>query len=241
MSSKQQFEREYMGTFEPSRGLQPPRRPRLAAVLAALTDDAVEWWEWQIAHAVDWNFGPNGVVTSGYMLAAERRDGVVFWRREEGGKDPWTRSITPAEAWELLAARDLIPLSWLDNPRRFGVLGPERCGDCPRGAKPPLCVMCDGTRLFAGALLPHPSTLAEIVFFASLDPEAVERAELLAAEAIQHQRAAAWRFGAVDHEPHGTARRVQALRAINDLGIGTGQTRRGSALAPYAILVCPPL
>lgn len=199
--------------------------PRLAAVLAVLSDEPEERWTRCVEEGHRLSFGPPLVCAYDCHLDT-----------------PVRPVYRPEEAWELLATRDLIPLSWIDHPRRFGVLGPEPCGDCPRwGKPPPLCTMCDDTRLFASALSPHPATLAELVAFASLDPEAVERAELLAAEAIQHQRAAAWRFGTVDHEPHGTERRVQALRAINELGLGTGQTRRGSALAPYAILVCPPL
>jgi hypothetical protein len=86
MNDKQQFEREYMGTFEPSRVPPPPLRPRLAAVLAALTDDDPEWWVWQVKHTEQWDFYTRAVVTHGAALARERRDGALFWHHENDSR-----------------------------------------------------------------------------------------------------------------------------------------------------------
>lgn len=241
MNDKQLFEREYMGTFEPRHG--PPRRPRLAAVLAALTDDDPQWWEWQIKHTERWDFHHSGVVTHGVALARHRRDGALFWHRENDSRG-LARPITPAEAWELLAARDLIPASWVDNSRRFGVRTARgrTCYNCPPPSKSKHCPLCDNTRIVAATLSTTPPTLADVVAFASLDHEAVDRAELLAIEHVGTARLICWRFGAVDPETasaHGY--RQEPGQAIAGLGFGFALAPRDTPLHPYKILVCPPL
>jgi hypothetical protein len=210
-------------------------------VLAALTDDDPEWWAWQVKHTKRWEFHGRGVVTHGAMLAGARRDGGLFWRHEidDGGLS--MRPITPAEAWEMLAARDLIPLSWTDHRRRFGMRGGARCYHCPRGTRPPVCTLCDGTKLRCDGFGEYPATLEDLVAFASLDPERVERAERLGAESIHHDKPTLWRFGAVSPENHGSASRVQAVGAIHGLGFGEGQAERGSIQHSYRVLVCPAL
>ena len=104
------------------------------------------------------------------------------------------------------------------------------------------CVLCDNTRIVAATLSASPDTLADVVAFASLDPEAVDRAELLALEHVGTARPICWRFGAVDPETasaHGY--RQEPGQAIAGLGFGFALAPRDTPLHPYKILVYPPL
>lgn len=226
MNNKQLFEREYMGTFEPRRG--PPRRPKLAAVLAALNGWPVDAraFQYEIDHK-------KRLHLYGYAVYADDAPTIFF-----------LDDLSPAEAWELLAARDLIPASWVDHPRRFGVRTTRgrTCYNCPPISKSKHCPLCDNTRIVAATLSASPDTLADVVAFASLDHEAVDRAELLAIEHVGTARPICWRFGAVDPETasaHGY--RQEPGQAIAGLGFGFALAPRDTPLHPYKILVCPPL
>jgi hypothetical protein len=103
---------------------------------------------------------------------------------------------TPRAAWEALASRGVIPMSWIGAERRFAGSDCAACrgtgwetttdyrGDEFYGA----CERCE-ERGFR-ELLDAPPTLAACVAFAS-DPEGIETAEALAREA--DARLAPWR------------------------------------------------
>lgn len=123
---------------------------------------------------------------------ARRWSEGVEW--ECGGVALLTRwEITdPREAWELLATREVIPLAWLDDPRRRFVCATCR-GDGVHyqtrdgGARntPYDCPAC------AGGMIQHPPTVAECVAFAS-DPAGVMTAEAIARQITGCERVV-WR------------------------------------------------
>lgn len=96
-------------------------------------------------------------------------------------------SDAAAVAWEALASRELIPMSWIELPTRSFVRMPGNrwCFVCQRPG-------CEHT--LARALRASPWTLRDCVVFAS-DPEGVGAAEALAEEisfAYAHTARVAW-------------------------------------------------
>ncbi|MBL8683609.1 MAG: hypothetical protein JNK05_30845 [Myxococcales bacterium] len=88
-------------------------------------------------------------------------------------------SITdPAEAWEALAARDVVPLSWVSHPTRQVVVDGVKC---PRCRDP----FVGHTRKCPRAAVP--ATVAAALTLAS-DPATVETVESLALEAFARIR-----------------------------------------------------
>lgn len=168
MNDKQLFEREYMGTFEPRRGPLPlPQRPQLAAVLAVLTDRPESYWA--------------GSFRAGYKATTERGGVLLEYDVARFSVDPpmlmrirWAKTV--AEAWEVLATRGLIPLSWLDNPRIFEHehhRSSRRMRGCPD--------YCGVHR----TALPH--NLAEVASIAS-DARGIETAEAVAGQFLPGRR-----------------------------------------------------
>lgn len=218
-----QFEREYMGTFEPRHAaLLPPRRSRLAAVLAALTDRPESYW--------------TGSFRDGYEATADNRGVSLTLDRDRVPVDPpliargqWCVG-TPAEAWELLAARDLIPLSWTDHPRRF-----ERAYHCPHG-KLRGCSWCGpGIRTI-------PSTLAEIVAIAS-DVVGVETAEAIVGQQFP-QHTVLWSVRPkkeIDDRLAEARRGSRQPETPEDKGLAELGYLRWSLMDPYCMVLCPML
>lgn len=215
MSSKL-FEQEYMGTFEPRHAaLLPPRRPKLADVLAALTDRPEGYWA--------------GSFRDGYEATADNRGVSLAIDRELIVRGQWCAG-TPAEAWEILAARDLIPLSWTDHPRRF-----ERSYHCPHG-KLRGCSWCGpGIRTI-------PSTLAEIVAIAS-DVHSIETAEAIVGQQFpQHTVLWSVRPQKEIDDRHAEARRGNRRpETPEDKGLAEIGYLRWSLLDPYCMVLCPAL
>lgn len=137
----------------------------------------------------------------------------------------------PADAWELLAARGLIPMDWVDDPRRR--------------------FLADG-----GPGVPHPPTVLGAVLLAS-DTAGVLRAEALARELTELPRVT-WTCGRTRQPlgasgPHGYVLAMQATEVewverlalapsddpqpMRDL-LATGYSFRG-ALDDAACLFCP--
>ena len=83
--------------------LPMPARPALAAVLDVLAEPAHRPWA-ELVNYSDVRLDPAGV---GYGAA-----GMLLAR--------WN-PLSPAEAWELLATRELIPMDWVEQPRRVFV------------------------------------------------------------------------------------------------------------------------
>lgn len=89
-------------------------------------------------------------------------------------------ALSRREAWEVLVARGLIPMSWVDDPRRrFVRFTPDSVGiECHHGFDH--CPECDGS-------LASPASAAECLVFAS-DIEAAITAEAIARELTKHDR-----------------------------------------------------
>lgn len=140
-----------------TKGLQ---RPGLADVLAALTGDERDWWDYQLFLARTVTLQSGGVYTDSEGLRNLRRDGAV----------PWITKDT-REALELLQTRGLAPE---DDVRRRFIAGPEwRTGAAPDS---PL------------AMFGVPFTIPDLVAYASLGPAAILRAEELARETVARLR-----------------------------------------------------
>jgi hypothetical protein len=119
---------------------------------------------------------------------ASRRHIDAWWLDQRTSGD---QGAAAAVAWEALAARDWIPLSWVGDPARVFLRDPER-SPCPACANlPPGCPECPRR---------HPSetpwTLRECVVFAG-DPSGILAVEALAGQWLSRlgrtPRHSAWR------------------------------------------------
>lgn len=139
-----------------------PARPRFAEALSVVSAlpaaEAVAAWERTIE-----------------LRAHNKRIDDVWVRRPRGLRDP-------AEAWELLATRDVIPRSWAERaPARHRVRC--ECLVCAVHTRPSVrsrCPACRGAGWSAGDGA-APPTIRGCLTLAS-DPDGVERAEALARE-----------------------------------------------------------
>lgn len=146
-----------------------PLRPALADVLAVLTDTLPAQWspESYRVTAVTWRWvgrrhPPQGMgVDGGVPLAM----------------------TDPAEAFEAITVRGVLPDSWAVDVRRGWVCA--MCGGDGNGNAPlsGACVPCRGFGHVA-----HPPTIPALVAWASLGPTAILRAEELAREAVRQLR-----------------------------------------------------
>lgn len=211
-----------------------PRRPMLGAVLAHLTDTDADLWR---PH-------PSGVIvaSASHVRGAWVPSGMPFITSRA-----WV-TTNVAEAYELLQARDLVPMGYVG---RFVC---EACGgrgstsvETPEGyGYAPRCLDCVG----AGHR-PHPPTVAALASWASLgfaagddapdDTLTIPRAEALAGDeefagaVFSHAPPVWWRVyppgaDASRAYPEGTAR-----RALCDAGLGF---RR---MSTHTMLYVPPL
>lgn len=157
-----------------------PAYPALAAVLAALTSLPAEVWEaWP---------------SISKRLAMDERGVRLIHIMNDGfpamGPTPWI-ATDPAEAWEILDARGLLPS---EGARAFwcGACDGAGCGPfeaCYREPGTdawtgPTCTACRGERR-----ADHPTTVPDLVAWASLGAEAIVTAEMRAREvapAIAH-------------------------------------------------------
>jgi hypothetical protein len=196
--------------------LRPARR-RLAAALAAVaaTDTTVGIWRARIAEGMRIR-----------VRADRRRATVVYERRNwDRPQDRWEQACrheSAAEAWEALAAREVIPHDWVGDPRRGFDAGTvlhswPTTVDAPADAGWHLEYSSGATRLVTraeiGALararlqsydaaarevlrggwtMPLPPTVAACVALAS-DPEGVLAAEGLAHQVVHHLEATRFR------------------------------------------------
>jgi len=122
-----------------------PHRPQLGPVLDALVDsDGREVPSWWLTNRV-------AVVAraNAHEVIIEARGHFVAW--------PW-RTTDVAEAWEILQARDLVPL---DCRARFVCARCEGTG-VPGHLVDTACLDCDGGHR------PHPPTVAALASWASL-------------------------------------------------------------------------
>jgi hypothetical protein len=99
---------------------------------------------------------PSVLLRTGATRVTTSATGVDLWVRDEYGWGFRWRTTDPAEAWEILQARDLVPL---DCRSRFV------CEDCGGTGGPYVggCLDCN-----AIGHRPHPSTVAALASWASL-------------------------------------------------------------------------
>ena len=107
------------------------------------------------------------------------------------------RSESPQSAWETLLAREIIPMEWVDDPkRRFMQTFRSTCNGCDGFGTASLgnsCRTCDGIGwVDRGNKLPHPITVKECLFAASHITHMIT-AEELAYECARHVDAKAHR------------------------------------------------
>ena len=139
-----------------------PARPRFAEALSVVTAlppaEALAAWERTIE-----------------LRAQNKRIDDVWVRRPRGLRDP-------AEAWELLAARGVIPRAWVErDPGRRRARC--ECLVCAIHTRPSVRARCPACRGVGGAVSDGaaPPTVRGCLTLAS-DPDGVERAEALARE-----------------------------------------------------------
>lgn len=100
----------------------------------------------------------------------------------------------PAEAYELLSTRGLIPPEWVGAPNRQFYRPPSEPGGCSQcrgrvGGQPGAVTRCTcSTQHYP----PHPFTVAEAAAWACLGPGAILRAEELATEAVLKANRRGW-------------------------------------------------
>ncbi len=124
-----------------------PQRPMLGEVLDALTNERDH------RH---YDASPSVLLRTGATRVTTSATGVDLWVCDEYGWSFRWRTTDPAEAWEILQARDLVPL---DCRSRFV------CEDCGGTGGPYVggCLDCN-----AIGHRPHPSTVAALASWASL-------------------------------------------------------------------------
>lgn len=181
-----------------------PRRERLAEALACCTDRDADWWGDKLSfeHA-------RLACDATHAWSVQPTHGTTSSRRA------W--QITDArEAWEILASRSLIPLEWVDDPRRRfhaherhtitpaaydpdALVGPPtrvvRLEAASAPAPNPYVYTRrpdDTLELVRDVLLPHPPTVADCVAFAS-DVPGILSAEQIARQLTGRERVV-WRI-----------------------------------------------
>lgn len=130
-----------------------PQRPMLGEVLDALTNERDH------RH---YDASPSVLLRTGATRVTTSATGVDLWVRDEYGWSFRWRTTDPAEAWEILQARDLVPL---DCRSRFVCEGCGGRGVVDATALPGYvvpCLRCDGGHR------PHPPTVAALASWASL-------------------------------------------------------------------------
>lgn len=171
-----------------------PARPMLAEVLAVLT--GTEAWRWRDAMRftnATIRFDPLGVglfwqdvMLEWQPIAVLDSTGIGADFRAPPPFIPWA-CPSPAEAWEMLQARDLIPMDYRGSffcTVCHGVGHIQRATATRRsGVGQPvitrsMCVACAGAGYHA-----HPQTLPDLVAWVSLGAEAIATAEALGADA----------------------------------------------------------
>lgn len=184
-----------------------PQRPMLGAVLDALTHERDH------RH---YDASPSVLLRTGATRVTTSATGVDLWVRDEYGWGFRWRTTDPAEAWEILQARDLVPL---DCRSRFV------CEDCGGTGGPYVggCLDCN-----AIGHRPHPSTVAALASWASLGWAPADDGHPGIAGAEEW----AQRFVSAD----GVRWRVAAASAVEAIG-GLGMTTDMSTMVLYV----PPL
>ena len=194
-----------------------PRRPMLGAVLDALT-------AWGVGDGA-----PPPSVWVGRAGFGASADGVVVAIPEIVERYRWTTTDV-AEAFELLQARDLIPMDYVG---RFVCLVCQGAGRYFRSASSGDCQTCDRT-----GVRPHPFDVAMLASWASLGFAAGDDGApgILGAEELARQPAppgpVMWRVGALSPDAvprHGPAAEIQRA--------GLGIRRTGGV----TVLSVPPL
>ena len=199
-----------------------PQRPMLGPALDALTNERDH------RH---YDASPSVLLRTGATRVTTSATGVDLWVRDEYGWGFRWRTTDPAEAWELLQARDLVPL---DCRSRFV------CEDCGGTGGPYVggCLDCN-----AIGHRPHPSTVAALASWASLGwaPADDGHPGIAGAEELAREIApgfdAWWRVRELQHvmdTPTG-ADPADRLRVAGIVPVDPGLTRR------VVLLYVPPL
>jgi hypothetical protein len=151
-------------TTEP--GVLNPRRPQLATALACVTNVAATEW----AKAIRWG--------SPSRIELGERDALTLWAPCGPGRGSTLLITDPAEAWEALATRGVIPDAWVGDARRaFSDTAACYCDALEPDDGP--CAGCRGIEQVRAT----PWTVAACVALAS-DVAGVTQAEALAREAV---------------------------------------------------------
>jgi hypothetical protein len=226
-----------------------PKRPMLSAVLDALTERT------RIRE-------PSGILHDGRrsrVVISHSLHGVVLSVHGVSVTYPWI-TTDPAEAWELLQTRDLIPMDYVGRfvCEACAGGGVVACGlahlPCLRCALP--CVGCGGSGRVGNAVCdcvgslrsdavalghtPHPPTVAELAAWASLGFAASDDGSpgILGAEELMGELSGGtptrWRVTPVTDIPTSFFRNESARR-LNAAGFGW------SGAARYRTLYVPPL
>lgn len=169
-----------------------PLRPALADVLAAVTDEPRGHW---IARFAD----PSLRGELFFVRARPDRLDVALHFAVDPHRAP-VRDVrtpitatSPAEAFETLCARGVLPDAWAGDVRRF-----FRCScdgkreGAPKGKGGQVVWNCPRCEDFADErpqfTIAHPPTIPALVAWASLGPAAILRAEELARETVRRLR-----------------------------------------------------
>lgn len=181
-----------------------PLRPALADVLETLTDQPRGHW---LARFADPSL--RGAPT--FVRGAVSMSFAVERFRSPARENLTPLTITdPAEAYEALIARDVLPDEWARDDRRSFV----------HTNRPD-----DGWGDTHDVLTPHPPTISSLVAWASLGPAAILRAEELARETVERLRSwgapqperVVWRVGprpTVDHAAWRGSRAALSHRGV---------------------------
>ncbi len=174
---------------------------------------------------------PSVLLRTGATRVTTSATGVDLWVGDEYGWSFRWRTTDPAEAWEILQARDLVPM---DAASRFVC---EGCGGSG-GAYVGGCLDCN-----AIGHRPHPSTVAALASWASLGwaPTDDGHPGIACAEELAREIApgfdAWWRVRELQHvmdTPTG-ADPADRLRVAGIVPVDPGLTRR------VVLLYVPPL
>lgn len=184
------------------------RRPLLAEVLAALTDTEPQVWMGILVEGIagDWIESRVPITSTGPAVEwnAGKRRPPEWGKMSPLGVEWVTRS--PAEAYEVLCTRGLLPDSWLGDRNRgwfcevcrgLGVVRavvgsakvacpacPEPCGDCGGtgvGADRGRCPNCDGGHYNTSSIgyVTSPPSLRTLIEWAGHGPEVILQAEAI--------------------------------------------------------------
>ena len=188
-----------------------PQRPMLGAVLDALTNERDH------RH---YDASPSVLLRTGATRVTTSATGVDLWVHDEYGWSFRWRTTDPAEAWEILQARDLVPLGCVS---RFVCSTCDGRGELLYDVVGDPCDDCDRT-----GHRPHPPTVAALASWASLGWAPADDGHPGIAGAEEW----AQRFVSAD----GVRWRVAAASAVEAIG-GLGMTTDMSTMVLYV----PPL